>query len=66
MRDINREYQWVQRQNLHQFKGKWVAVVNKKIICSGPYADDVAIKTKKKSKETPLLIKVATEKYLFL
>jgi len=65
MRDINREYKWAQHQNLHQFKGKWIAVVNKKIIGSGPYADDVVKEVKKKTKETPLLIKVATEKYLF-
>ncbi len=65
MRDINREYKWVQHQNLHQFKEKWIAVINKNIVCSGLYADDVVNEAKKISKETPLLIKVATEKYLF-
>ncbi len=65
MRDINREYKWVQHQNQNQFKAKWIAVVNKKIIGSSPYADDVVKEVKKKNKETPLLIKVATEKYLF-
>jgi len=54
MRDINREYRWVQHQNQNQFKGKWIAVVNKKIIDSSPYADDVVKEVKKKTKETPL------------
>ncbi len=65
MREVNNEYEWVQKQNLEQFKGKWIAVVNKKIIATGSYADDVVKEVKKKNKETPLLIKVAAEKYLF-
>ena len=66
MRDINAEYEWVNSQNLQRFKGKWIAVINKKIICSGPYVNEVVIEAKKKSKETPFLIKVPTEEYLSL
>lgn len=66
MRDMNEEYEWVHSQNLQKFKGKWIAVINKKIICSGSYADDVVKEAKKKSKETPFLIKVPTEEYLSL
>lgn len=66
IRKINSEYEWVQHQDLNEFSGKWIAVVDKKIIGSGLYADDVVKEVKKKTKETPLLIKVATEKYLFL
>jgi hypothetical protein len=66
MRDINDEYEWAHNQNLKKFRGKWIAVINKKIVGSGLYADDVVKEVKKKSKETPLLIKVPTEKYLFL
>jgi hypothetical protein len=65
MKKINSEYEWVQYQDLSEFKGKWIAVINKKIVGSGLYADDVVKEVKKKNKETPLLIKVATEKYLF-
>jgi hypothetical protein len=65
MRDFNDEYRWLQKQNLEQFKGKWIAVINKKIVDSGLYADDVVKEIKMKNKEIPLLIKVATEKYLF-
>ena len=64
MRDINAEYEWVNSQNLQRFKGKWIAVINKKIICSGPYANEVVREVKKKSKETPFLIRVPTEEYL--
>jgi hypothetical protein len=66
MRDMNDEYEWVHNQNLKKFKGQWIAVINKKIICSGPYADDVVKEAKKRSKETPFLIKVPTEDYLSL
>jgi hypothetical protein len=65
MRDFNDEYRWLQKQNLEQFKGKWITVINKKIVGSGLYADDVVKEIKMKNKEIPLLIKVATEKYLF-
>ena len=65
MRKINSEYEWVQHQDLNKFRGKWIAVVDKKIISYGLYADDVVKEVRKKTKETPLLIKVATEKYLF-
>ena len=64
MKNINKDYEWIQRQNLQQFKGKWIAVINKKIICSGSFADEVVKEAKKKSKETPFLIKVPTENFL--
>jgi hypothetical protein len=66
MRDFNDEYRWLQKQNLEQFKGKWIAVIDKKIVGSGLYADDVVKEVKKKTKETPFLIKVPTEDYLSL
>lgn len=65
MREMNSEYKWVQHQDINEFKGKWIAVVDKKIIGSEPYADDLVKEVKKKTTEKPLLIKVATEKYLF-
>jgi hypothetical protein len=66
MRETNCEYEWVQHQNLSEFKGKWIEVINKKIVGSGMYADDVVRDVKKKTKETPFLIKVPTEDYLLL
>jgi hypothetical protein len=66
MRNINDEYEWVHNQNLKKFKGKWIAVINKKIVGSGLFADDVVKEVKKKTKETPFLIKVPTEDYLSL
>ena len=66
MRDINAEYEWVNNQNLQRFKGKWIAVINKKIICSGLYADDVVKDAKQKNKGIPFLIKVPTEGYITL
>jgi hypothetical protein len=66
MKKINSEYEWVQHQDLSEFKGKWIAVINKKIVGSGVYADDVVRDVKKKTKETPFLIKVPTEDFLLL
>ena len=65
MRDMNDEYEWVQHQNLKKFKGKWIAVVNKQIISSGQYADDVVKEVKKKCNDTPLLVKIPADNYLF-
>lgn len=64
MGDINAEYEWVGNQNLKKFRGKWIAVYNKKILSSGKYADDVAKEAKKKIKESPFLIKVPLEGYI--
>jgi hypothetical protein len=61
---MNDEYHWVQKQNLKKFEGKWIAVINKRIVGSGVYVDDVVREVKKKTKETPFLIKVPTEDYL--
>jgi len=66
MRDLDDECEWVQKQNLNNFKGKWIAVVNKKIIGNGLYADDVVKEVKKKTSEIPFLIKIPTDNYLLL
>lgn len=66
MKNLQDEYDWIQEQNLESFKGKWIAVINKKIVGSGLYADDVVKEVKKKTNETPFLIKVPTEDYLSL
>jgi hypothetical protein len=66
MKKINSEYKWVQHQNLDKYQGKWIAVINKKIVGSDLYADDVVKEVKKKTNETPFLIKVPTENYLSL
>ena len=64
MDDINAEYEWVSQQNLKQFRGKWIAVSNKKILSSGKNANEVVKQAKKKIKETPFLIKVPLEGYI--
>ena len=64
MTNINAEYEWISNQNLKQFRGKWIAVFNKKIISSGKNAHEVAKKAKEQIKETPFLIKVPLEGYI--
>jgi hypothetical protein len=41
MKNLQDEYDWIQKQNLESFKGKWIAVINKKVVGSGLYADDL-------------------------
>jgi len=55
MRDVNDEYDWVQHQNLTHYKGKWIAVINKKIVGSGLYADDVVKEVKKENQRDTIL-----------
>lgn len=62
--NINAEYEWASSQNLKEFRGKWIAVANKRILSSGKYADDVTKKARKKTSEIPFLIKVPLEGYL--
>jgi len=64
MGNINAEYEWISNQNLKKFRGKWIAVYNKKILSSGKYADKVAKEAKEKIKESPFLIKVPLEGYI--
>jgi hypothetical protein len=64
MRNINNKYKWVSNKNLKIFRGKWIAVYNKKILSSGKYADDVVKEAKKKIKVSPFLIKVPFEGYI--
>lgn len=64
MGNINAEYEWVNNQNLKKFRGKWIAVYNKKILSSGEYADDVVKEAKKKIKEPVFLVKVPMEGYI--
>jgi len=62
--DINAEFEWVNNQNLKKFRGKWIAVANKKILSSGEFADEVAYKARQKTNDMPFLIKVPLEGYL--
>ena len=64
MTNVNAEYEWISHQNLRQFRGKWIAVFNKKIISSGKYAHNVAKQAKEQIKDTPFLIKVPLEGYI--
>jgi hypothetical protein len=64
MSNIDADYEWVNNQNLSKFRGKWIAVHNKRILSSGEYADDVAKEAKKKTKESVFLVKVPLEGYI--
>jgi hypothetical protein len=64
MGNINAEYEWVNNQNLKKYRGKWIAVYNKKILTSGEYADDVVKKARKKTQEPVFLVKVPLEGYI--
>lgn len=56
-RDAN--FAWVSNQNLSEFQGEWVVVVDKKIIASGPNAAEVIKKSRAACPgKRPFLVKV--------
>ena len=63
-RDLTGEYEYISNQNLKRFRGRWIAVANKKIISSGKYADEVVKKAREKTSETIFLIKVPLDGYI--
>ncbi|HHD16898.1 MAG TPA: hypothetical protein ENK47_09335 [Euryarchaeota archaeon] len=54
-------YAWVSNQNLSKFEGKWIGIVDQKLIDSGNNASDV-VKTcrEKYPGKTPFIMKVPT------
>ena len=53
------DYQWFIQQDLSMYAGKWIAIINKKVIASGKDPAIVVKEVKQKyPTKTPLLTKV--------
>jgi len=65
-RFINEEYQWMQKQNLEQFKGNGPQLSNKRSSAAKCTQMTVVKNVKKEEPRDPFLIKVPTEDFLLL
>ena len=54
-------YEWYLKQDLSNYAGKWVAIIDKKVVATSKHADEVIKKAKILSKKEPLLAKVSNK-----
>ncbi len=57
----SKEAEFYTKANLHAYEGKYIAIVDEKIIASGDNAKTVFEEAKRKTGKTPTLAKVPTE-----
>jgi len=56
---MNGDYEWYLTANLDKYVGKWIVIVNKKVIESGSNIKEMLESARKKHPEArPLLVKV--------
>jgi len=56
---MNGDYEWYLTANLDKYVGKWIVIVNKKVIESGSNIKEMLESVRKKHPEArPLLVKV--------
>ena len=58
---MEKEFQFYLKADLHKYEGKYIAIVDEKIISSGIDSGKVLDEARKKTGEMPLLVKVPTE-----
>ena len=58
-REREANHAWIASQNLSEFEGKWVGVVDQKLVESGDNAVEIVRKCREKyPKKTPFIVKV--------
>ena len=63
----SKEFQWLSKQDMRKYKGKWVAILDKNIIASGRNAKEIWERVRKKYKDSdPLFAKIPEEDLLIL
>lgn len=61
------EFQFYLKADLHKYEGKYIAIVEDKVVASGDNAKEVIEEAEKKTGKKPLLVKVPTEDtFIFL
>ena len=56
---MNGDYEWFMQSNLDEYTGKWIAIVNKKIVATSENVTDVLKKVREECpKTTPFVTKV--------
>lgn len=64
---MSKNYEYFLKANLNQYAGKWVAIVNQRVVSSGNDAQVVYKEAKKKfPKEKPSLAKIPSGETLIL
>lgn len=58
---MNKSFEFFAKANLHNYEGKYVAIVDEKIAASGEDAKTVFETARKKTGKTPTIAKVPTE-----
>ena len=58
---MEKEFQFYLKADLHKYEGKYIAIVDEKIISSGIDSGKVLDEARKKTGKMPLLVKVPTE-----
>ena len=56
---MNGDYEWFMQSNLDEYTGKWIAIVNKRIVATSENVTDVLKKVREEyPKTTPFVTKV--------
>lgn len=63
----SKEFEFYLKADLHKYEGKYIAIVDEKVVASGDNAKEVFEEAKRKTGKTPTLAKVPTEDtFIFL
>jgi hypothetical protein len=54
-------YEWYIRQDLSKYAGRWVSIVDKKIVAAGTDLKQVLEETKMKTSRRPLLARISNK-----
>ena len=63
---MNRNYEFYMKADLGEYTGKWVAIVDNKIVSTGKNAKEVYEEAVKKTKKKPLITKVPDKESMIL
>ena len=58
---MEKEFQFYLKADLHKYEGKYIAIVDEKVVASGNDSEVVLEEARKKTGKMPLLVKVPTE-----
>ena len=65
--DLNENFNFFTEQDLHQYAGKWIAIINKKIVGCGDNLGKLMDEVQNKyPNEDPFIARAPTEKALIL
>jgi len=64
---MTKNYEWYVKTDTSKYAGKWIAIVNQRVVASGKNVKEVLVKAKKKyPKQIPTIAKVPRDETLVL